>query len=151
MDTLSNNRNGTSVFAQRAQKNLDFIVLAEQQGHDVHPVTAAVSALLGIFIFPWEHSAFNAVKRKRLSILTANHGWPQWNMSGTRRVVEVGELVHVLRNCVAHGAIQFDSDSRNPAEVEITFSEGDWQGAIRADKLIEFCRCFMTTMKHKVD
>jgi hypothetical protein len=151
MDTLSDNRNGTSEFARRTQKNLDFIVLAAQQGQDVHPVTQAVSSLLGIVIFPWQHSAFDIVKRERLPILSANHGWPEWKMSGTRRVIDVGELMHVLRNSVAHGKIQFASDSRNPSDVEITFSQDGWQGAIRGDQLIDFCRCFMAAMKSQVD
>ena len=158
MNLISDNRNGTAVFAGRVQKNLEFIALAAVQGHDVHPVTQAVSSLLGIIVFPWEHSAFSVVKRKKLPVLAAERGWPRWTMSGIKRVLEVGELVHVLRNCVAHGRIQFDSDSRNPTEVTITFvhlakgkTEADWEGQIRADHLITFCRCFSAEMKANVD
>lgn len=150
MDTLSDNRNGTAIFAARVQKNLDFIVRAAQQGQDVHPVTQAVSSLLGIIVFPWEHGAFNLVKRKKLPVLVASCGWPQWNMTGTKRVLDVEDLIHTLRNCVAHGKMQFESDSRLPPEVLITFSASDWEGTIRADQLIEFCRCFTATMIDEV-
>src|SRR5450432_1565157 len=150
MDIVSDNRNGTAVFAERALKNLGFIALAAERGADVHPVTQTVMALLGVIVFPWEHNALAAIKREKLPVLSATEGWPRWEMSGTRRVLEVGQLVHVLRNCVAHGKVEFDSDSRDPAEVTLVFSEVDWQGAIRGDELIEFCRCFMTSMRNRV-
>ena len=156
MNILSNDRNGTSVFAERVQKNLEFIALAAEQGKDVHPVTQAISAL-GIIVFPWERSAFDLIKRKNLPVLVADNNWPQWHMSGTKRIVKVNDLVHVLRNCIAHGQIEFDSDSRDPAEVTITFShppkgkaKADWEGRIRADRLIYFCRCFAAAMKAHV-
>ena len=151
MNTISDSRNGTATFAFRTQKNLDFVAAAAQAGSDVHPVTQAVLALLGIIVFPWEHSAFNIVKRSKLPLLCANDGWPRWEMAGSRRVLEVGDLVHVLRNAVAHGRIDFDSDSRDPASVTVTFEQDDWKGSIRADQLIEFCCCFMKTMKNHVD
>ena len=101
MNLLTDNRNGTAVFAERVLKNLEFIALSAVQGHDVHPVTQAVSSLLGIIVFPWEHSAFNRIKRKKLTMLVADHGWPRWVMSGTKPVREISDLIHVLRNCVA--------------------------------------------------
>jgi hypothetical protein len=158
MNTISDNRNGTAIFAERVHKNLEFIVASAADGHDVHPVTQAVSSLLGIIVFPWEHSAFDRMKRQKLPVLARQRGWPRWSMSGTRRVLEVGELVHVLRNSVAHGRIEFDSDSRDPSQVQISFTnvpEGskvaDWQGHIQADQLVAFCRCFTCGMKDFVD
>lgn len=119
-------------------------------------MTQGVSALLGIVVFPWETSAFDIVKKRKLPVLSAN-GWPRWEMSGTRRVIELGELIHVLRNSIAHGAIEFDSDARDPAEVTITFTntpEGssgpDWVGNISGDQLIEFCRCFTGAIRDAV-
>jgi hypothetical protein len=59
-------RNGSSEFARRSMKNLDFILDAARNSADVHPVTQTVSALLAIIVFPRERSALNAVKSKRL-------------------------------------------------------------------------------------
>ncbi|MEW6210195.1 MAG: HEPN family nuclease, partial [Acidobacteriota bacterium] len=121
MKELSHNRNGTEVFAHRTQKNLEYIATSAINGEDVHPVTQAILALLGIVVFPWEKSAFDIVKKRKLPLLSAN-GWPKWKMSGTRRVINLEELIKVLRHSVAHGNIEFDSDSRNPADVTISFT-----------------------------
>lgn len=158
MNTISNDRNGTAIFAERTQKNLEFIVASAAADQDVHPVTEVVSSLLGILVFPWEHSALDRMKNQKLPVLVEQHGWPRWVTSGTRKVANVGQLVHVVRNCVAHGSVEFDSDSRSPAEVRITFTHvqpgskaADWQGQIRADELVTFCRCFTAGMKGFVD
>lgn len=155
MNRLSNDRNGTTIFASRVRKNLDFILEQSRAGHDIHPVTQAVSALLGIVVFPWETSAFDHVKKQKLPILTTR-GWPKWTMTG-RRVIDLKELIHLLRNSISHGSIEFSSDSRVPAEVTIAFvnvpdeaTEPDWTGTIRGDQLIEFCRCFSTAIEEKV-
>ena len=157
MKRISHDRNGTAIFASRAQKNLDFIAARAAQREDVHPVTQAVLALLGIVVFPWETSAFNIVKKRKLPVLRAE-GWPNWTMIGTRRVIELGQLIHVLRNAIAHGRIEFDSDSRNPSEVRISFvnvpeghTAADWTGTISGDQLIEFCRCFSSAIRAQVD
>lgn len=156
MKRLSHDRNGTSVFAARAQKNLDFIVASAIEGNDVHPVTQAVSALLGIVLFPWERSAFDIVKKQKLLMLFAG-GWPAWNMNGARRVIELGDLIELLRNAIAHGHVEFDSDSRNPSEATLTFTnipkrsrEPDWSANIKGDQLIEFCRCFLRAIHDQV-
>lgn len=157
MKRISHDRNGTAIFAWRAQKNLDFIAACATQEEDVHPVTQAVLALLGIVVFPWETSAFNIVKKRKLPVLS-EEGWPNWTMIGTRRVIELGQLIHVLRNAIAHGRIEFDSDSRNPPEVRISFvnvpeghTEADWTGTIAGDHLIEFCRRFSSEIRAQVD
>ena len=75
-------------------------------------------------------------------------------MKGTRRVIDLKDLIHVLRNSIAHGSIKLDSDSRDPSRVTISFAnipEGarhaDWVGTIRADQLIEFCRHFSAAIE----
>jgi hypothetical protein len=156
MNRLSNDRNGTTIFASRARKNLDFIVAHGKAGHDdVHPVTQAVSALLGIVVFPWETSAFDHMKKEKLPILTTR-GWPKWAMTGTRRVVDLKDLIYVLRNSIAHGSIEFDSDSSDPSRVAISFAnipegarDADWVGTIRGDQLIEFCRHFSAAIEEE--
>lgn len=140
----------------RTRKNLEHIATAAMGGEDVHPVTQAITALLGIVVFPWETSAFDIVKKRKLPLLSAS-GWPKWKMSGARRVIELGELIQVLRNAIAHGNIEFDSDSRNPDDVMISFTnipegkkESDWVGTITGDQLIEFCRCFSSAIQREV-
>ena len=156
MKKLSDDRNGTAVFAQRAQKNLEHIVASATNNEDVHPVTQVILALLGIVVFPWEKSAFDIVKKRKLPILSAE-GWPKWNMSGVRQVVDLGELIKVLRHAIAHGNIEFNSDSKCPNDVTISFtnmpsgeSKSDWVGTITADRLIEFCRCFSSAIQDHV-
>ncbi len=156
MKSLSHNRNGTGIFASRTQKNLEHIANSAMNGEDVHPVTQAILALLGIVVFPWETSAFDIVKKRKLPLLSAN-GWPKWKMSGPRRIVELGDLIEVLRNAIAHGNIEFDSDSRSPADVTISFTnipegktKSDWVGTITGDQLIEFCRCFSSAIQDQV-
>jgi len=143
-------RNGSGEFARRSIKNLDFILDAARKLDDVHPVTQTVSTLIAIVVFPWERSALNAVKNKRLPV-AAKEGWPSFRMSGPRAVdvKTVGILIEHLRHAVAHGHVRFDSDSRVPSDVTITFENrtskkrpAEWQGEIRADHLAAFCRTF---------
>ena len=156
MKTLSHNRNGTGIFALRTQKNLEHVANSAINGEDVHPVTQAILALLGIVIFPWETSAFDIVKKSTLPALSAN-GWPRWKMSGARRVIELGDLIEVLRNAIAHGNIEFDSDSIRPADVAISFTNipkgkktSDWVGTIMGDQLIDFCCLFSSAIQDQV-
>ncbi|MEK6324199.1 MAG: hypothetical protein AABN33_21385 [Acidobacteriota bacterium] len=153
MKRLANDRNGTEIFARRTRKNLEYIAKSRMNGEDVHPVTQAILALLGIVVFPWETSAFDIVKKRKLPALSAD-GWPKWNLSGVRRVIELGDLIEVLRHAIAHGNIEFSSDSGNPADVTISFTniprgqkESDWVGTITGDQLIEFCRCFSSAIQ----
>lgn len=155
MKRLANDRNGTAIFAQRTWKNLEFIARARMNGEKVHPVIQAILALLGIVVFPWETSAFDIVKKRKLPALSAQ-GWPRWNMSG-KRVVELKDLIELLRHAIAHGNIEFSSDSGNPADVTISFTniprakkEPDWVGTITGDLLIEFCRCFSSAIQREV-
>jgi HEPN pEK499 p136 len=145
-------RNGTGEFARRSMKNLDFVLTNAETGADVHPVTQTVGSLLGIIVFPWERSALFAVKKKRLAV-AATEGWPSWQMTGTlvdaNKVKNVGQLIKLVRNSVAHGKVTFDSDSKHLTEVTVTFenyprgsSKMNWRGVIRADHLASFCRKF---------
>ena len=145
-------RNGSGEFARRSMKNLDFILAAAESDGDVHPVTQIVGALLGIVVFPWAKHALNAVKKKQIAEATSE-GWPVWQMSGSRvdssQVKRVGDLIELVRHSIAHGHVAFDSDSKQPSEVTVTFenypkgsNKADWKGSIRADALARFCRNF---------
>src|ERR1700676_3367075 len=96
MKLLSHDRNGTSVFAERTIKNLDFIVDCEAVGEDVHPITQTISALLGVVVFPWEREALKKVSAYALSDLYVT-GWPQWTMSDSGSVVNLEGLIRNLR------------------------------------------------------
>jgi hypothetical protein len=99
-------RNGTGEFARRSMKNLDFVLTNAETGADVHPITQTVGALLGIIVFPWKRSALFALKKKRLTVATTE-GWPSWQMRGTlvdaNKVKNVGQLIELVRNSIAHG------------------------------------------------
>lgn len=157
MNRLSNDRCGTEIFAKRTQKNLEYIANAQINDEDVHPVTQVILSMLGIVIFPWETSAFDIVKKRKIPVLSAE-GWPKWKMNGAKRVIELHDLIKVLRNAIAHGNIEFDSDSRSPADVTISFTnipkgktESDWVGTITGDQLIEFCRRFSSAIQDQVE
>jgi hypothetical protein len=156
MDLCTPDRNRTDIFAQRTLKNLDFIVRCASEGSDVHVVTQAISALLGIVVFPWETDAFDRVEKKELVILYAK-GWPKWDMGGPRKIITLGDLIEVLRHAACHSGIGFDSDSRDPSEVTVSFKNVpprtkviDWTGTITGDRLIEFCRLFSSAMRDAV-
>jgi hypothetical protein len=145
-------RNGTGEFARRSMKNLEFVLVAGRTSADVHPITQTISALLGIIVFPWERNALDAVKKKRLASAIAE-GWPSWQMSGplidSQKVKNIGNLVELVRHSIAHGNVSFDSDSKQPSDVTVTFEnhpkgsdELNWRGSIRADHLALFCRKF---------
>ncbi len=145
-------RNGTGEFARRSMKNLDFVLGARKSRSDVHPVTQIIATLLEIVVFPWEKNAFNKVKNKRLAV-ARSEGWPTWQMTGSRfdsnKVKNVGDLIRLLRHSIAHGNVTFDSDSKQPSEVTVTFENypngsyrPNWRGAIQADNLAFFCRKF---------
>ncbi|MCA9500576.1 MAG: hypothetical protein KC588_15390 [Nitrospira sp.] len=154
-------RNGSREFALRSMKNLKFVLAAGQGDKDVHPVVQTISALLGIVVFPWEKCAFKTVKKKRLAAANAE-GWPKWQMSGSRvhsnKVKNVGNLIKLVRDSVAHGKVTFNSDSKVPSEVTVVFEnyprgsdKWDWRGAIRADELVLFCEKFSGSVKDNMD
>jgi hypothetical protein len=148
-------RNQSLEFARRTMRNLDFIIEAQDK-NSVHVVTQSIMSLLGLVVFPWERSAIDAVKKKKLPILSSQ-GWPKWDMTG-KNVVNLGNLIKRLRDSVAHGKVEFDSDSPEPAEVVVKFSTApkrqttaDWSGQIRGDHLIQFCRKFLTSLIESLD
>lgn len=149
-------RNGTKEFARRSVENLCFILRAAAYDKDVHPVTQIVGMLLGIIVFPWERDAFNAVKKRRLASVELKD-WPSWEMDGPlaqqNRIKTVGHLIEQVRHAVAHGHVRFDSDSRQPNAVTVTFENrgkqgnlAQWSGRIRADDLATFCQRFSNSV-----
>lgn len=151
LDTLQG-RNGSGEFARRAMSNLEFVLSHSAADIQVHPITQIICTLLGVVVFPWERSAFDKIKNKRVAA-AISEGWPAWMMSGSRidgnKVSRIGDLIGLVRNSISHGHVLFDSDSRLPHDVTITFENrprggrsSDWQGRIRADCLALFCHRF---------
>lgn len=141
-------RNDSLGFARRTLQNLERIEEARQAGDDVHVVTQRVVSLLGLVAYPWEEGFDQSIKSQRLDTL-AQDGWPTWSiLEGSTETL--GDLVHHLRNAVAHRRVRFSSDSRDPRDVEVEFTDArtktarpHWRARISADDLLAFCRRFV--------
>jgi HEPN pEK499 p136 len=129
-------------FAARCKKNLLYIEQAKQSGHDVHVVTQIITSSLGLIVFPWEKKADLKIRGTLLSDLDEST-WPTWDE--TKPSKGVGQLIHNLRNAIAHGNIQFSSDDREASNVVVTFrsESGDWKATISAQDLKNFCLRFI--------
>jgi len=139
-------RNDPLGFASFAWKNFEFIEQAAEHNDEIHPVTQLALALLGLIVFQHEKNRkqFDArVRGKRIVDLN----WPLWNVSEPSTTL--GQFVKQLRHAVAHGGVQFSSNSHVLTEVEITFHDpqSNWTGSIRASELREFCYQFKTLLE----
>lgn len=137
-------------FADRCKKNLLYIEKAKQSGHDVHVVTQIITSSLGLIVFPWEKNADLKIRRTLVSTLDES-GWPKWNE--TKPSKGLGQLIHNLRNAIAHCNIQFSSDDREASKVVVTFrsKNGDWQATISAHDLRNFCLRFIEFIEETID
>lgn len=136
-------------FAERTRRNLDYVHGAYEGGEPVHLVTQVVLSLLGIVVFPWERHGRALGFDRSLAELEAL-GWPAWQAkAGSYPPKKLDHLVRRLRNATAHNNIAFDSDSRDPAKVNVSFTSYNedetwqWTGIIRADRLLVFCHLFL--------
>jgi hypothetical protein len=129
-------------FAERTRKNLLYIDQAKSRREDVHVVTQIINSSLGLVVFPWEDQADKAIRGKLLSDLYKS-GWPVWDESPPSR--GLGQLIHVLRNAIAHRNVKFSSDDREASKVAILFASenGDWHATISARDLKNFCLKFI--------
>ena len=142
-------RNNSLGFAERCKKNLLHIEQAKQSGHDVHVVTQIITSSLGLVIFPWEQKADQRIRGTPLSVVY-EWGWPIWNE--TQPSKGLGQLIHNLRNAIAHGNVQFSSDDREARKVVVTFrsENGDWQATILAHDLKNFCLRFIELIEDTI-
>ena len=142
-------RNSTLGFALRTRKNLDFVKDAFENGEDVHVVTQLVLSLLGLIVVPWEHKdtkvkVQQSLKKVVLKDLTDKE-WPVWDVKTGKKPKTLYQLIHKLRNAVAHSDYKFegDPDSRLLSEVVITVSDGSyWRAEINGQDLYQFCLRF---------
>jgi len=145
-----NDRNQPLVFAARTRKNLDFIEAAALRGEDVHRVIQITVSLLGLVVIPREKLLLPHLKDMTMASMAAE-GWPTWQIClGEAETKTLHDLVRHLRNAAAHGRLDFTSDCRDPAEVDIIAedmpygsSEPNWRAHIRADQLRDFCYKFL--------
>lgn len=139
-------RNTIEGFARRVHKNLAYMIDARARGQDVHLVTHLTCSLLGLIVFPYEHvrrARFPNFASQTMSELSAA-GWPLWTFSIGMSETLNNHLWH-LRNALSHRRIRFSSDSRDLAEVEVTFwdrprpdAPDNWSAAIDGLGLLLF-------------
>lgn len=142
-------------FAGRTRKNLEAIEEAFNKGKDVHVVTQLAISLLGLVVFPWEKNFANRVKNLKLETLV-QEGWPRWEIF-IGHCKTLGDLVRRLRNAVAHGHMDFSSDSRLMEEVYIVVedykknaNEPHWRARICCKDLRNFCLRFIDLLDQTI-
>lgn len=144
-------RNTVWGIGQRTLKNFHFISSAHTMGADVHIVTALVTSLLGLIVFPFEqikeekYTDFKTYKLKDLE----RAGWPKWNIELDPACDNLDRLIFHVRNAVSHRRIFFDSDSRDITEVRIKMTDrprphepDNWKATINAADLRDFVFLF---------
>jgi hypothetical protein len=134
-------------FAQRTMRNLERTEQARAVGEDVHVVTQRILSLLGVVVFPWSHGIEESIKTQQLKELEVQ-GWPLWDVF-LGESETLGDLLRHIRNSVAHRRLRFSSDSHDPPDVAIEFTdapsenaEPNWGARIGADDLGVFLRRF---------
>jgi hypothetical protein len=144
-------RNTVWGIGQRTLKNFEFIASAHTMGADVHIVTALITSLLGLIVFPFEEikeRKFTDFKSYKLKDLE-KAGWPKWNIELEPTCDNLDRLVFHLRNAASHRRIIFDSDSRQLSHVHLTLTDrpkphlpDNWRATINAAELRDFVLLF---------
>jgi hypothetical protein len=138
-------RNDPLGFAGFAWKNFEFIEQTAKNSPDmpdIHPVTQLVLSMLGLIVFQREQNKIQYSEKIRQTRLDTTD-WPHWiAMSPYCNTLE--DLVNNLRHAVAHGHVEFSSNSHDLCEVEVSLRNPGrpWAGSIRADGLRRFCLHF---------
>lgn len=140
-------RNQSLGFAQRTLRNLLTIEEARAAGRDVHVVTQRLLSLVGLVVFPWAEGVEGTVQARRLEQLGPE--WPKWDVfRGTADTL--GDLLRHLRNAVSHRRVRFSSDSLDPGEVTVEFTDApgenapaNWGARIGANDLLLFSQQFI--------
>ncbi len=149
-------RNESLGFAHRTLKNLRRIEKARTDDEDVHVVTQRVVSLLGVVVFPWAEGVEQNIKNRRLERL-GQDGWPRWNIF-LGESETLGDLLRHLRNAIAHRRLRFTSDSPDPRDVSIEFTDEPksknakpgWGAEISADDLELFLQKFMELVDNTI-
>lgn len=156
MEMELDGRNTVWGIRDRTIKNLEFLNSARVMGADVHVVTALISSLLGLIVFPYQEikdSGYTDFKKYELKELSRN-GWPTWNFGASTSCDDLQELIRHLRNAVSHRRVIFESDAREPKHVDVRFFDRkhpkgptDWEATINAAELHAFVLLFARFLK----
>ena len=159
VETKRNDRNDALEFAARTRRNLSFIEEQAANGAHVHVVTQLAVSLVGLIVFPKEKLLLSSTKKKTILAMNAE-GWPVWHITKDEakyRTATLYDIVRHLRNALAHGRLQFTSDSPQITEVavivedkETGHSETDWRAEITAEDLRLFCYKFIDFIEDSI-
>jgi hypothetical protein len=138
--------------ARRAIANLDLI----KQQHETnsangHVVTQIVSTSLAVLVLPWDD--WLDEDSDLIHMVANGESWTVDDRTGSQR----SDDLRYLRHALAHGGISFDSDSREPSEVEIRFWSRptggaiNWRAAIQADELEDYLRRLFIQLEDRLD
>jgi len=154
-----NDRNDTLEFARRTRRNLNFIEEQAATGANVHIVTQLAISLVGLVVFPKEKLLLTSTRKKTIASMNED-GWPTWNITKDEAklpTVTLYDIVYHLRNALAHGRLQFSSDSPRLDDVTIVaedklpgHSEINWAAEISAQNLRLFCYRFIDFIEDKI-
>lgn len=137
-------RNKPLDFAQRTMKNLEFVYTARQSGEDVHEVTQLMNSTLGLIVFVDETKVIDSTSPLTWDQARSMYGLMirEW----TAKQQTLSNLLHRLRNAIAHRHVHFSSDSRSWKDVIIRFWDIDpktgkrvFEASIKGDHLKGFC------------
>lgn len=141
-----NSRNTVRGFSERVCRNFDALVAAREAGNEVHLVTALITSLLGVIVFPVQKAresrfaGFNDLGLQELE----EDGWPTWNfLIGSSN--NLGHLLERLRNAISHRRVVFSGEELELNLVTVTFSDrspkgtaDNWRASILASELLSF-------------
>jgi hypothetical protein len=103
-------------FAHRTKKNLEAIETLKRRDVEVFDVTQLVNSMLGLLVFPKEKYVDKIPDIPLQELREA--GWPIPEVTGKfPQATDLNQLVHYLRNAVAHFNIEFPGDG--DADIEV--------------------------------
>jgi hypothetical protein len=108
---------------ERTRTNLDAIDNDARQGRNVFEVTQLANSFLGAFAHPWEEWK---CELNKVSLAEAHErGWPiiDEDDQRDRKPVNLGDLLRVIRNAVAHGNLRFIGEPGKEIEAVFLWNE----------------------------
>lgn len=135
-------------FIDRTQKNLAVIEgVAKAKDDEAYEVTQLINSLLGLVVLPREKALIN--DSDTVESLEAD-GWvfPSTN-ANFKRPKRLGQIVRLMRNCIAHWSITFLSEGNKIAGIHFVHKNKigrkkkrreviDWEGSMKVDELRSF-------------
>ncbi len=107
-------------FASRTFQNLRYIQEGQAKGDKVFEVTALISSLLGLIVFPKEKLSLVSFNTQLCDL--AQSGWPDINSKEKiQKTRTLADFFVKLRHAVAHGNIRAKSHTSNNEITELTF------------------------------